>query len=113
MSSSSSHVQASHVDGGFIRTRLGSLLAVVPLGVWVVNHLWNNLSAFKGEAAWQHDVTEYSHPLAFFASSIVALLPLGLLQVVYGPLFILLHIFSMRALVREHLGARHAVTASA
>jgi succinate dehydrogenase / fumarate reductase cytochrome b subunit len=57
---------------------MGSFLAVVPLGVWTVNHLWNNLSAFKGAAAWQADVTEYAHPLAFFASSLVALLPLGL-----------------------------------
>jgi succinate dehydrogenase / fumarate reductase cytochrome b subunit len=50
----------------------------VPLGVWTVNHLWNNLSAFQGAAAWQREVTEYGHPLAFFASSIVALLPLAL-----------------------------------
>lgn len=63
---------------GFLRTRLGSFLAVVPLGVWTVNHLWNNLSAFKGAAAWQADVTEYSHPVAFFVTSLVALLPLGL-----------------------------------
>jgi succinate dehydrogenase / fumarate reductase cytochrome b subunit len=50
----------------------------MPLGLWTVNHLWNNLSAFKGGAAWQADVTEYSHPLAFFVSSLVALLPLAL-----------------------------------
>ena len=67
----------------FLRARLGSLLAVVPLGVWTVAHLWNNLSAFKGGAAWQADVTEYSHPLAFFASSVVALLPL-VLHTVWG-----------------------------
>jgi succinate dehydrogenase / fumarate reductase, cytochrome b subunit len=66
------------IDQGFIRSRLGSFLAVVPLGVWTVNHLWNNLSAFKGAAAWQKDVTEYSHPLAFFISMAIALLPLGL-----------------------------------
>jgi succinate dehydrogenase / fumarate reductase cytochrome b subunit len=64
------------VDGAFIRTRLGSFLAVAPLSIWTVNHLWNNLSAFKGAEAWQADVTEYRHPLAFFASSLVALLPL-------------------------------------
>jgi len=67
----------------FLRSRLGSLLAVVPLGVWTVAHLWNNLSAFKGSAAWQADVTEYSHPIAFFASSLVALLPL-VLHTVWG-----------------------------
>jgi succinate dehydrogenase / fumarate reductase cytochrome b subunit len=62
---------------------MGSLLAVVPLGVWTVGHLWNNLSVFKGSAAWQADVTEYGHPLAFFASSVVALLPL-VLHTVWG-----------------------------
>lgn len=66
------------VDGGFLRTRLGSFLAVMPLSVWTINHLWNNLSAFKGAAAWQSAVTEYPHPLAFFATSVVALVPLGL-----------------------------------
>jgi succinate dehydrogenase / fumarate reductase cytochrome b subunit len=71
------------VDGPFLRARLGSLLAVVPLSVWTVSHLWNNLSAFKGGAAWQADVTEYGHPLAFFASSVVALLPL-VLHTIWG-----------------------------
>lgn len=66
------------IDGAFLRARLGSFLAVVPLGVWTVNHVWNNLSAFRGAAAWQADVTEHSHPVAFFASSVVALVPLAL-----------------------------------
>ncbi len=65
-------------DGTFLRARLGSVLAVVPLGAWTVLHLWNNLSAFKGAAAWQQAVTEYDHPLAFFVSSTFALLPLGI-----------------------------------
>lgn len=62
----------------FLRSRLGSLLAVAPLGVWTVVHLWNNLSAFRGAEAWQADVTEYRHPIAFFAASLIALLPLAL-----------------------------------
>jgi succinate dehydrogenase / fumarate reductase cytochrome b subunit len=66
------------VDSGFLRGRAGSLLAVLPLGIWTLNHLWNNLSAFRGAEAWQADVTEYPHPVAFFASSLIALLPLGL-----------------------------------
>jgi len=65
-------------DGAFVRARLGSLLAVLPLSAWTAVHLWNNLAAFKGGPAWQASVTEYSHPIAFFASSIVALLPLAL-----------------------------------
>lgn len=64
-------------DASFVRARLGSLLAVLPLAFWVVLHLWNNLSAFRGAAAWEHDVTEYDHPIAFFAASLVALLPLA------------------------------------
>jgi succinate dehydrogenase / fumarate reductase, cytochrome b subunit len=67
----------------FVRARMGSLLAVVPLSIWTVAHLWNNLSAFKSGAAWQADVTEYGHPIAFFASSIVALLPL-VLHTIWG-----------------------------
>lgn len=65
-------------DGAFLRSRLGSFLAVVPLAIWTVVHLWNNLSAFRGAEAWQKDVTEYAHPAAFFATSVVVLLPLAL-----------------------------------
>src|SRR3954466_12768955 len=74
---------ARKASGSFLRARLGSLLAVVPLSVWTVSHLWNNLSAFKGAAAWQAAVTEYRHPLAFFASGVVALLPL-VLHTIWG-----------------------------
>lgn len=62
---------------------MGSLLAVVPLGVWTIAHLWNNLSAFGGAEAWQADVTEYRHPVAFFVSGVVAMLPL-VLHMVWG-----------------------------
>jgi succinate dehydrogenase / fumarate reductase cytochrome b subunit len=70
-------------DGTFLRARLGSLLAVVPLGVWTVGHLWNNLAAFSGASAWQSSVTEYGHPFVFFASSLIALLPL-VLHTIWG-----------------------------
>lgn len=66
------------IDTAFIRSRLGSFLAVVPLGIWTVNHLWNNLSAFRGAEAWQANVTEYAHPASFIVSSLIALLPLAL-----------------------------------
>jgi succinate dehydrogenase / fumarate reductase cytochrome b subunit len=65
-------------DRAFLRARLGSLLAVLPLGVWTIAHLWHNLSAFRGAAEWERDVTEYPHRVAFFVTSLVALLPLGL-----------------------------------
>ena len=62
----------------FMRSRLGSLLAVFPLSIWTIAHLFNNLSAFRGPAAWQADVTEYRNPVVFFVTSIVALLPIVL-----------------------------------
>lgn len=69
---------ARKADGSFLRSRLGSALAIAPLGVWTVVHLWNNLAAFKGAAEWERSVTEYDHPVAFFFSTVLALLPLGL-----------------------------------
>lgn len=69
---------ASRIDRSFLRARMGSLLAVVPLGVWTVDHLWRNLAAFRGASAWQDEVTSHSHPLAFFLSSLLALVPLAL-----------------------------------
>jgi succinate dehydrogenase / fumarate reductase cytochrome b subunit len=66
------------IDGGFLRARLASFLAVMPLGVWTVAHLWSNLSVFRGPAAWEEDVTHFSHPVAHFATMVLALVPLAL-----------------------------------
>src|ERR1700749_4126308 len=60
----------------FFRARLASLFGVLPLGVWVVIHLWHNLSAFQGPEAWQTAVTEYPHPFAEAVTGIIVLLPL-------------------------------------
>ena len=60
----------------FLRSRLGSLLAVLPLAVWTLNHLWNNLAAFRGPDEWQAAVTDYPHPIAQLATGLVVLLPL-------------------------------------
>jgi succinate dehydrogenase / fumarate reductase, cytochrome b subunit len=62
----------------FLRARLASALAVAPLGVWTVAHLWNNLAAFQGPEAWQSAVTEYPHPFAQAMIGVVVLLPLAL-----------------------------------
>ena len=67
----------------FVRSRLGSFLAFMPLSVWTILHLWHNLAAFQGAAAWQSEVTEYTHPLAQFATLVVVLLPLAL-HIVWG-----------------------------
>ncbi len=64
--------------GGFLRARLGSFLALVPLAVWTFIHVWNNLSAFSGPEAWQASVTTYSHPIAQLVTAVVVLLPLVL-----------------------------------
>ena len=61
----------------FLRARLASALAIVPLGVWTFFHLWNNLAAFDGADAWQRAVTEYSSPFAEAITGIVVLLPLA------------------------------------
>jgi len=76
--SSSATSTSRPIDWAFVRARLGSFLAVVPLAIWTVNHLWRNLSAFRGAEAWTEDVTTYPHPLAFFVSSLIALLPIAL-----------------------------------
>jgi succinate dehydrogenase / fumarate reductase cytochrome b subunit len=62
----------------FLHARLGSALAVVPLGAWTLAHVYANLSAFSGARAWEHDVTEYPHPFAEAVTGVVVLLPLAL-----------------------------------
>jgi succinate dehydrogenase / fumarate reductase cytochrome b subunit len=59
-----------------LQSRLGSFLAVVPLSIWVVNHLWDNLAAFYGGAAWQTAVTQYKHPYAQAFTFLLVMLPL-------------------------------------
>jgi succinate dehydrogenase / fumarate reductase cytochrome b subunit len=76
MASLASAARRRHPD--FLRARLGSLLAFVPLGVWSFGHLWNNLAAFDGADAWTRAVTEYPHPIAQLATGIVVLVPLAL-----------------------------------
>ena len=80
---SASESTTNRIDTSFVRARLGSLLAFMPLSVWTILHLWNNLAAFQGAAAWQSQVTEYTHPLAQFATLVVVLLPL-VLHILWG-----------------------------
>jgi succinate dehydrogenase / fumarate reductase cytochrome b subunit len=78
MPSSTSVTAPADARSGFLRTRLASALAIAPLGVWTVTHVWNNLAAFQGAEAWQHAVTEYPHPVAEALTGIVVLLPLAM-----------------------------------
>jgi succinate dehydrogenase / fumarate reductase, cytochrome b subunit len=71
------HEIAGHAHAGeHIRARLGSLLAVVPLGVWTVIHLWDNLAAWTSGAAWEASVTGHRHPAAMVTSFVVVMAPL-------------------------------------
>jgi len=70
-------------SASFVWTRLGSLLAILPLGVWTVNHLWNNLSAFSGKGAWEMAVEDHPNPVAHWVTMVVVLLPL-LLHAAWG-----------------------------
>lgn len=56
--------------------RLGSLLSILPLGVWTFIHLWNNLAVYAGAEAWENKVTHYSGPIAHGVTLVVVLLPL-------------------------------------
>jgi succinate dehydrogenase / fumarate reductase cytochrome b subunit len=76
---------------GFHWARLGSLVSFLPLGVWTVNHLWDNLAAFEGKAAWERSVTHHSGPLAQATVLALVLLPL-LIHTVWG----LARVFSSR-----------------
>lgn len=59
-------------------TRLASFLSILPLGVWTVNHLWDNLAAFQGAQAWQTAVTYHPNPVAHGLTVFIVLLPLAL-----------------------------------
>jgi succinate dehydrogenase / fumarate reductase cytochrome b subunit len=62
----------------FLQARLASFLAVAPLGVWTFFHLWNNLAAFYGPAAWEASVTGYSSPFAQAFTGCLVLVPLAI-----------------------------------
>lgn len=65
---------------GFFVGRLGSLLAILPLGVWTLFHLWNNLAAFDNDsgAHWQEAVTGHASRASAALVSVVVVLPLVL-----------------------------------
>jgi succinate dehydrogenase / fumarate reductase, cytochrome b subunit len=59
-------------------SRIGSLVSFLPLGVWTVNHLWDNLAAFEGAQAWEKAVTHYPHPFGHYFTLVVVLIPLAI-----------------------------------
>lgn len=64
-------------------SRLGSFLAILPLGVWTVNHLWDNLAVYSGPVAWEKQVTHYASPYSHALTFLVVLAPL-LIHAVWG-----------------------------
>ncbi len=60
-----------------LSSRLATILALAPLGVWTVWHLWDNLNAWRGGEAWEHAVTGKS-PIAHAVGAIIVLVPLVL-----------------------------------
>ena len=67
---------ARTVAGKFLASRLGSLFAILPLGVWTVNHLWNNLAAYDSPRAWEQAVTGHSSAASQIITAFVVLAPL-------------------------------------
>ncbi|MFO0586348.1 MAG: hypothetical protein U0441_02350 [Polyangiaceae bacterium] len=83
MSTATAEAAPETKSSTFFRTRLGSALAVLPLGVWTVIHLWNNLAAYRGEKAWQEAVTDYKHGAAQLVTGFLVLAPL-MIHTIWG-----------------------------
>ncbi len=62
--------------GRFLLARLGSLLALLPVGVWTAHHLWNSLAAFDSPGAWQGAVTGYTSTATAVLTMVLVLGPL-------------------------------------
>ncbi len=66
-----------------VASRVGSVVAIVPLGVWTTWHLWENLSAWAGGDAWEEAVSRPGHPVASGLVSVVVFAPL-ILHTLWG-----------------------------
>jgi succinate dehydrogenase / fumarate reductase cytochrome b subunit len=62
---------------GYLPSKTASLLGLLPVGVWTVNHLWDNLHALRGAEAWERSVTQHRSPAFQLATYAVVLLPLA------------------------------------
>jgi succinate dehydrogenase / fumarate reductase cytochrome b subunit len=68
--------EARAIAREFILARMGSLLALLPLGAWTAVHLWNQLAAYDSPEAWQRAVTWHSSSASTALSFIFVLVPL-------------------------------------
>jgi len=62
---------------GYLSSKTASLFGLLPVGVWVLNHLWNNLHALRGAEAWERSVTQHRSPAVQLVTYAVVLLPLA------------------------------------
>ena len=67
---------ARTISRDFLLARLGSLLAFLPLGVWTLGHLWNQLAAFKSPEAWEESVTGHVNGATTALTFVIVLVPL-------------------------------------
>ncbi len=75
--------QTGGSQGGILTGRLGSVLAVAPLGTWVAWHLWENLYAWQGAQAWSQRVTEPGHAVSEAITLLIVFVPL-IIHTVWG-----------------------------
>lgn len=71
-------IQEQASKGSALGSRLGSVVAIAPLGVWTTWHLWENLSAWDGADVWEATV---SRPGATGTNTLVSI-------VVFAPLLL-------------------------
>ncbi len=75
---------ASHASKrSFLFSRAGSLFGLLPLGVWTVNHVFDNLAAFDGPESWEKRVTHYSDPFTHALTLFIVFAPL-LIHLAWG-----------------------------
>jgi len=67
---------ARSIARDFLLARLGSLFALVPVGVWTTVHLWNQLAAYTSPQAWQESVTGHRSNAGAALAFTLVLLPL-------------------------------------
>jgi len=60
----------------FILSRLGSLFAFAPLGVWTLGHLWHQLAAYQSGEALEREVEHHGSDAGAILTFAVVLIPL-------------------------------------
>jgi succinate dehydrogenase / fumarate reductase cytochrome b subunit len=72
----SAPAEARAIARDFLVARLGSLFAFLPVGVWTLFHLWNQLAAYRSPQAWESSVEGHDSPATTAVTFAVVLGPL-------------------------------------